>query len=208
MDREIGSLTASVLLFHKPKGLLVTTRDERGRRTVYDRLPAWVWEEGYVPVGRLDRYSRGLLLLVRDRSLVEKLGAPGRHAKTYEVWVRGRVTPEHLEAARRGIESPVGLLRLASAEVLKTAGPKTLLRVVLKEGKNRHLRRLFGAMKDPLHHTPLKVVDLKRTGYGPLRLNLPSGAWRFLGVEEAERLGVRGRGGATPAGGPSRDAGG
>ncbi len=192
MESQAGALTGGILLFHKPKGLLVTTRDERGRKTVYDRLPAWVREEGYVPVGRLDRDSRGLLLLVRERSLVERLGAPRRHEKTYEVWVRGRVTAEHLEAARRGVPSPVGLLRLQSAEVLRTAGPKTLLRVVLSEGKNRHLRRLFGALRDPLHGTPLKVTDLKRTGFGPLRLDVPSGAWRFLRREEAERLGVAG----------------
>ncbi|MGC8762246.1 MAG: pseudouridine synthase [Acidobacteriota bacterium] len=202
MERTAGPLRGGILLFHKPKGVVVTTRDERGRRTVFDLLPPWVREEGYVPVGRLDRDSRGLLLFVKDRRLVEELGAPGRHGKTYEVWVRGRVTAEHLEDARRGVESPVGLLRVRSAEVLKTAGPKTLLRVVLGEGRNRHIRRLFGALRDPLHGTPLKVMDLKRTGFGPLSLDLPSGAWRFLRREEAERLGV------PPAGGPSRGAGG
>jgi 23S rRNA pseudouridine2605 synthase len=208
MESETGSLTEGVLLFHKPRGVVVTTRDERGRRTVYDCLPGWVREKGFVPVGRLDRDSRGLLLFVRDRRLVEELGAPGRHAKTYEVWVRGRVTPEHLRAARRGVESPVGLLNVQSAEVLGTAGPKTRLRVVLEEGKNRHLRRLFGALRDPLHGTPLKVTDLKRTGFGPLQLDLPSGGWRFLREEEAERLGAAGRAGPAPAGGPSRGAAG
>jgi 23S rRNA pseudouridine2605 synthase len=177
-----------VILFHKPKGSVVTRSDELGRRTVYDLLPPWVREAGWVPVGRLDRESRGALLFVRDGGLVERLGRPGALEKTYDVWVRGRVPEESLEVVRRGIPSPVGALSARSAQVIGTAGPKTHLRIVLDEGKNRHIRRIFGALHDPERGTPLKVTDLKRTRIGPIDLDIPSGAWRFLTDGEEERL--------------------
>jgi 23S rRNA pseudouridine2605 synthase len=177
-----------VLAFHKPKGLLVTRADEAGRRTVYHALPEWVMADGWVPVGRLDKETTGLLLFVREGALVDALTRPGACPKTYEVWVRGRVTDEHLTRIRRGIPSPVGLLTVRSIEVLGGVGCKTRLRVVLDEGRNRHIRRLFGALKDPERRTPLKVLDLKRTRIGALGLDLPSGAWRFLAAVEVEAL--------------------
>jgi len=181
-----------ILMFHKPKGVVVTRSDERGRRTVYDLLPDWALADGWVPVGRLDRESTGLLLFVKKGELVERLTRPGACTKTYEVWVRGRVTEEHLEAIRRGIPSPVGLLTAISVERLGGAGPKSRLRVTLDEGKNRHIRRLFGALHDPKFATPLKVVELRRTHIGSLALDVPSGSWRFLDEQEARELLVGG----------------
>jgi len=166
----------------------VTRSDERARTTVYHLLPDWVLAEGWVPVGRLDRDSSGLLLFVREGRLVERLTRPGGCPRIYEVWVRGRVTEEHLEQIRRGIPSPVGLLTAARVEVLGGAGPKTRLRVTLDEGKNRQVRRLFGALRDPKFGTPLKVLDLKRTQMGSLALDVPSGAWRFLTPREVRSL--------------------
>lgn len=177
-----------ILMFHKPKGCTVTASDELGRCTVYDRLPAWVRSDGWVPVGRLDMDSRGLLLFVREGRLVDLLTRPGALPKVYEVWVRGAVQPSHVAQALRGVPTPVGELRCREVEVLGMAGGKTRLRVVLEEGKNRHLRRLFGALRDERHGTPLKVTDLKRTHVGPLALDVPSGAWRFLAPGEEESL--------------------
>lgn len=177
-----------LLLFHKPKGLIVSRSDERGRKTVYNHLPAFVLHEGWVPVGRLDKESRGLLLFTREGSLVEKLTRPGRCPKFYELWVRGQVTDQHLVIARKGVDTTMGALRVHRVKRLGGIGMKTRLRVEITEGKNRHLRRLFGALRDPRHGTPLKVVDLKRTGFGPLRLDVPSGNWRFLTPHEVETL--------------------
>jgi 23S rRNA pseudouridine2605 synthase len=175
-------------MLHKPKGYVVTRSDEKGRKTVYDLLPDWARAEGWMPAGRLDLESRGLLLFAREGKILDALTRPGGTLKTYEVWVRGLVTPEHAARALSGVETPEGLCRARSVEILGRAGPKTRVRVVLDEGKNRHIRRLFGALKDPKFGTPLKVLELKRTGVGDLALDVLSGQWRFLSEEECARL--------------------
>lgn len=179
---------ARLLAYHKPKGQVVSRSDERGRRTVYEGLPEWVLADGWVPVGRLDRDSRGLLLFTREGPVVDRLTGPGSPVKTYEIWVRGRVTADHAAAALAGIEDRGETLKALRVEPRGGAGPKTRLHVDLDEGRNRHLRRLFGALKDPERGTPLKVMEIKRIRIGPLALDLPSGAWRFLSDAEAAAL--------------------
>lgn len=179
---------SSLLMFHKPKGVVVSRSDERHRRTVYDCLPHWVFSDGWQPIGRLDRDSRGLLLFTRDGQLSELLTRPRTISKTYDVWLRGRLTAEYFTQLKSGISSRGETLALQEIILLGTAGPKSHLRVLLDEGKNRHLRRLFGALKDPQHGTPLKVVDLKRIAIGPIQLDIPSGTWRMLSPDETEQL--------------------
>jgi len=179
---------AALLMLHKPKGYVVTLRDELGRKTVYELLPDWARQDGWVPVGRLDLDSKGLLLFSRGGRDVDALTRPGRLTKTYEVWVRGKVTPEHVARALAGVETPEGLCRARSVELLGGAGPKTRLQVVLDEGRNRHIRRLFGALRDQRFGTPLKVLELKRTAVGELALDVPSGKWRFLEAAEVSCL--------------------
>lgn len=181
-------IPTSLLMLHKPKGFVVTCSDEKGRKTVYDLLPSWALLEHWMPAGRLDLDSKGLLLFSKGGRDVDALTRPGGLAKTYEVWVRGRVTPEHIAKALEGVETPQGLCRVRRLELLGTAGPKTKLKVILQEGKNRHIRRIFGALKDPKFKTPLKVLELKRIAIGDLTLDIPSGQWRFLTFEEAARL--------------------
>jgi 23S rRNA pseudouridine2605 synthase len=183
-------LTSSdrILMFHKPKVVVVTSNDELGRKTVYDVLPDWVRNEGWQPVGRLDRDSRGLLLFVEDPSLIDKLTKPDSIAKIYDVWVRGHVTENHLNAMKTGVMTAIGELKCAEVEILGIVGPKTHLRVKLFEGKNRQVRRIFGTLLDAEKNTPLKVLELKRTHFGPLELDVPSGQWRFLNPDEIEKL--------------------
>jgi 23S rRNA pseudouridine2605 synthase len=178
----------SLLMLSKPKGYVVTRSDPLGRKTVYDLLPEWAATEGWVPVGRLDLDSKGLLLFSKGGKDADALTRPGGLEKTYEVWVRGRVDREHVRRALEGVQTPEGLCRARSVELLGGAGPRSRLRVVLDEGKNRHIRRLFGALKDPRFGTPLKVLELKRTAVDGLALDVPSGKWRFLTDEEAARL--------------------
>src|SRR5690349_7945558 len=101
----------SILLFHKPKSVVVSSHDERNRKTVYDSLPSWAAEEHWIPVGRLDRDTRGLLLFVKDAKLVDFLSAPGNFEKEYEAVVRGHVTEEHLNQLINGVETAIGVLR-------------------------------------------------------------------------------------------------
>ena len=176
-----------LLVLHKPKGYVVTRSDERGRKTVYDLLPQWVFDDGWMPIGRLDLESKGLLLFTRDGQVGNALTKPGGCTKVYEVWVRGHVTDEHLREAKKGVESKYGLLK-ADAQKVGMGGAKTKLRVALNEGKNRHIRRLFGALKDPKFGTPLKVLELKRISIGSFNLDVESGKWRYLTLSEEKML--------------------
>ena len=179
---------SSLILFHKPKGYIVTRMDERERKTVYQALPPFVLEEGWVPIGRLDKDSRGLLLFTRDGILVDLLTEPGRCEKTYDVIIRGRISDEDLSRTLIGVPTPIGILKVHRITKKREVGPKTQLEVVLNEGKNRHLRRVFHALKDPRFHAPLKVLDLKRRKIGPLILDIPVGGWRFSTLEEETQL--------------------
>jgi 23S rRNA pseudouridine2605 synthase len=186
-----------LILFHKPRGLVVTRSDERNRKTVYDRLPPFFKEGGWVPVGRLDKESRGLLLFTRHGYLVDRLTRPGYCTKIYEVVIRGRLSDKNFSQALRGIETPWGVLGVHALEIMREIGPKTFIRVTLTEGKNRHIRRLFHSFEDPAMHTPLKVLDLKRVQIGSLKLDIPSGQWRYVTENEETNLLA-----ALPAPGP------
>lgn len=177
-----------LLALNKPKGYIVTRSDELGRKTVYDLLPGWVFNDGWMPIGRLDLESKGLLLFTTNGKVGDALTNPGNCIKVYEIWVRGYVTDEHVEAARNGVESSEGLLKVISIEKLGVGGAKTKLRVGIDEGKNRHIRRLFGALKDPKFGTPLKVLKLKRISIGSFKLDLENSKWRFLLLEEERML--------------------
>lgn len=177
-----------ILMFHKPKGLVVTRSDERGRRTVYDAMPAWALALGFKAIGRLDKDSRGLLLFTDDGKAAEAISRPGTHAKVYEVWVRGRATPDHVRALERGVRTALGTMRAAKVELKGGSGAKSRLLVTLAEGKNRQVRRMLASLRDPATGTALKVLELKRVAYGPVALDIPSGAWRELTAQEAARL--------------------
>lgn len=178
----------NLLALNKPKGYIVTRSDERGRKTVYDLLPDWVFNDQWMPIGRLDLESKGLLLFTQNGKIGNALTKPGGCVKIYEIWVRGHVTDEHIATALKGVQSPHGLLKALVVEKIGMGGAKTKLRVQIDEGKNRHIRRLFGAMKDPKFGTPLKVVSLSRVSIGSLTLNIESGKWRFLTQEEENGL--------------------
>ncbi|KAB7884448.1 pseudouridine synthase [Poseidonibacter ostreae] len=177
----------TLFALNKPKGYLVTRSDDLGRKTVYSLLPQWAFDNGWMPIGRLDLESKGLLLFTRSGKINDMLTKPGNCKKIYEVWVRGFVTQEHIEQARVGVESKYGLLK-AKVEKLGIGGAKTKLKIELEEGKNRHIRRLFGALKDPKFGTNLKVISLSRVSIGSFDSKIESGTWRFLSIEEEKLL--------------------
>ncbi|MBV5348300.1 rRNA pseudouridine synthase [bacterium] len=177
-----------LLVLNKPKGYVVTRSDELGRKTVYDLLPDWVFNDEWMPIGRLDLESKGLLLFTTNGKIGDALTKPGNCVKVYEIWVRGHVTDEHIAQSLRGVQSPHGLLRALEVEKISIGGAKTKLKVVIDEGKNRHIRRLFGALKDPKFGTPLKVLELTRISIGSFKLNIEIGQWRYLTLEEERML--------------------
>ncbi len=186
MNKTINN-SKKLLAFNKPKGYLVTRSDDLGRKTVYNLLPKWAFDDGWMPIGRLDLESKGLLLFTTSGKIGNLLTKPKNCIKIYEVWVRGYVTDEHIAMAKKGVENRYGLLK-AKVKKIGTGGAKTKLRVEIDEGKNRHIRRLFGAMSDPKFGTPLKVLNLNRISIGNFELNLEIGKWCYLSLEEERRL--------------------
>ncbi|MBI3873549.1 MAG: rRNA pseudouridine synthase, partial [Arcobacter sp.] len=138
--------------------------------------------------GRLDLESKGLLLFTTNGKIGDLLTKPGNCIKAYEIWVRGHVTDEHITQASKGVESKYGLLKALEVEKISIGGAKTKLVVKINEGKNRHIRRLFGAMKDLKFGTPLKVLSLTRISIGDFKLNIEIGKWRYLSWEEEKIL--------------------
>ena len=173
-----------LLVLNKPKGYVVTRSDELGRKTVYKLLPNWVFNEEWMPIGRLDLESKGLLLFTSNGKVGNVLTKPKNCIKVYEIWLRGHVTKEHIQEAIKGVDSKYGLLKALDVEKIGIGGAKTKLKITIDEGKNRHIRRLFGAMIDPKFGTPLKVLDLKRISIGSFKLDIKIGEWRFLSLEE------------------------
>ncbi|HEY8426362.1 MAG TPA: pseudouridine synthase [Limnochordales bacterium] len=172
------------VLLHKPRGLVSTARDERGRPTVVD----WVRSRGgpqvrLFPVGRLDLDSEGLLLLTNDGELAYALTHPSRQVpKTYHVTVRGAITEDALRRLRQGVELEDGPARAASLRLIRRSQDGGELAITLHEGRKRQVRRMCQAVG-------LTVRRLVRVRLGPLSLGtLAPGEWRLLRPDEVARL--------------------
>ena len=172
----------TVLLINKPAGVISTCRDPRGRSTVLDLLPRQL-RQGLHPVGRLDADSRGALLLTDQGELTLRLTHPRfDHAKTYRVWVEGTPLDTTLQRWRRGVSLDGTRTRSAEVHVVQRRSDRTLLEVVLLEGRNRQIRRVADLLGHP-------VLDLQRVAIAGLRLGpLPEGRWRHLSRGEWQPL--------------------
>jgi 23S rRNA pseudouridine2605 synthase len=170
------------LALNKPRGIITTAADEKGRDTVYSFLPEnlpWV-----APAGRLDKASEGLLLLTNDSEWAARITAPDTHLdKTYHVQINAISDENLLQALRIGIRAGDGdSLRVKTISILRYGEHNSWLEIVLDEGKNRHIRRMFEALE-------IEVLRLVRVRIGPLLLgDLPKGATRPLELEEKEAL--------------------
>jgi 23S rRNA pseudouridine2605 synthase len=134
------------VLLNKPKACITAVTDDRGRPTVMDYLPNL--PVAVKPVGRLDFYSEGVLLLTNDGELAARLLAPANHvAKTYHVKIHGQLAPRHLDALRAGIRLDDGMMTMpADVQVLPGESKHTWLAVTLHEGKHRQLHRMIEAL--------------------------------------------------------------
>jgi len=170
------------LMLNKPRGVVTTASDERGRSTVYDGLEANLPWLG--PVGRLDKASEGLLLLTNDSEWAARVTSPETHLdKTYHVQIGSVATEALLADLTQGVASSEGeLLRAKAVRLLRSGGKNSWLEIVLDEGKNRHIRRMLAACG-------IEVLRLVRVAIGPLTLGkLAKGESRFLTVREKQGL--------------------
>lgn len=169
------------LALNKPRGVVTSAADEKGRRTVYDCLPPDLRWLG--PVGRLDRASEGLLLLTNDSRWADRITSPASHLdKVYHVRISRIADEELLQAIERGIDQADGHLGVKRAAVLRSGTRTCWLELVLDEGRNRQIRRILEALD-------VEVLRLVRVAIGPLRLGaLPRGAHRPLTREEKHGL--------------------
>lgn len=184
-DRELAAAQEYYyLLLHKPVQTVCTVNDPEGRPTVMAYLPPEVRHLRLYPVGRLDYFSEGLLLLTNDGELAQRLTHPRHHQpKTYEVLIRGSVPETALAVMRRGMRLDEGQALLPVDVEAKTAeNGNTLLRMVLRQGVNRQIRRMCRDLG-------LTILRLRRVAQGPLALgNLKPGAARALTTGEVADL--------------------
>lgn len=180
-----GAVERVYVAINKPRGLVVTAADERGRSTVYDLLRdsglPWLG-----PVGRLDQASEGLLLLSNDPAWAAGITERASQlVKTYHVQIRGVPDDAALARMRVGLEEAGEQLAVHEVRVLRGGERHTWLQIELDEGRNRHIRRLLAMLDFP-------VVRLVRTAIGPLPLGqLAKGQWRRLLAAEVEALRTR-----------------
>ena len=183
----------TIIVYHKHKGELVTKRDDRGRKTIYDNLPKRFAH--FMSVGRLDFASEGLLLLSDAPDIVSAL-MHGDLERVYYVKIKGYVTSQMEKAMKEGLyaedaskggheKSDIKSMEFApflEYKIIKNRPTFSTLKVTINEGKNRELRRFFG-------YFDAEVTDLKRVSYGKIDLGmLKPGKYRFLSEKEYEMV--------------------
>ena len=171
------------IVLNKPRGVITTAADERGRRTVIDLIDA---AERVFPVGRLDRYSEGLVLLTNDGELANRLTHPRYgHRRRYLVTVAGTLARGDLVRLRTGVVIGDRRTQPAQVKVRSQSGGETVLDMVLREGRNRQIRRMLAACGKRV--TRLLRVEFAGIGLGDLR----SGQSRLL--DPTDLAGLRDR---------------
>jgi len=179
---KLGPATKLYFVMNKPRGVVTTAEDEKGRGTVYLLLPES--EKWVAPVGRLDKASEGLLLLTNDSEWSARIASPQMHVeKTYHVRVATVADADLIQRLTLGIRIKDGdFLRVKRAAIVRTGKKNSWLEIVLDEGKNRQIRRLLAALG-------IEVVRLVRIAIGPLQLgDLGKGKVRELTQKEKAAL--------------------
>jgi 23S rRNA pseudouridine2605 synthase len=183
----------SVIVYNKPKGELVSKKDDRGRATIYDNLSSKFSHFKYA--GRLDFASEGLLLLSDSAKVVDAI-SNSNIERAYLVKVNGEIKQNVMTAMQNGLNiedstkgahthstiTDMAIAPFSDFKIIKTSRNYSKLKVLLTEGKNREIRRFFGYFN-------LDVIDLKRISFGWISLNnLPSGSHRYLSSKEYQDL--------------------
>jgi len=175
------------IMLNKPRGVISTTHDPLGRRTVLELVPLPTDRRGKAirvyPVGRLDADSEGLILLTNDGALANRLTHPRyEHPRVYRVLVTGEPTPQNLERWRRGIMLDGKMTRVDAVTIESRRHGETWLKITVHEGRKHLVRRMVASLGYP----PRRLI---RTAMGPLQLdNLPPGRSRSLTRDELRAL--------------------
>jgi 23S rRNA pseudouridine2605 synthase len=170
----------SYILLNKPKGVTSTVSDPHAEKTVMGMVST---KERLYPVGRLDKDSRGLVLMTNDGELAFRLTHPRYSVgKKYRVTVKGIVKDKILNQMKAGVVLEDGIASVAEVEIISENGRESVLEMVLTEGKKREIRRICSALR-------LFLIDLQRIAIGPLEMNgLLEGKTRQLTQEEITLL--------------------
>ncbi len=149
--------------FYKPAGYITTSDDEKGRKTIYDILPEEMKKLN--PVGRLDKDSTGLLIMTNDGDLINQLTHPSvKVPKVYIVRIDGRINQNHINQMASGIEIEEGKKAYADVGVIEISNKSTLMQVVLYQGLNRQIRKMFA-------YLGFEVQSLKRIQHATINLD-------------------------------------
>ena len=148
--------------FYKPAGYITTADDEKGRKTIYDLLPENLHK--LKPVGRLDKDSTGLIILTNDGDLINDLTHPSAKVpKLYRVSINGKISQKDIDTMYKGIEIEPGKIAYAQVDVLEFDNTSTVMEIVLHQGLNRQIRKMF-------EHLGFEVVTLKRVQHATITL--------------------------------------
>ena len=179
---ENSSTDFVYILLNKPIGVVTTAKDQFGRESVLDIVKV---KERVVPVGRLDMYTSGALILTNDGDFVYKLTHPKHEiTKTYTVTLVGIVTENELEQLRKGVEIEDYVTRPAKVKILKIDKEKNIsrLEIIIHEGKNRQVRKMCETVGK-------KVIALHRSKIGDIGVkDLKIGSWRYLKQTEIDKF--------------------
>jgi 23S rRNA pseudouridine2605 synthase len=184
--KPLEDVVCRVLMYHKPEGEMCTRKDPEGRPTVYDRLPR-VQGSRWVAVGRLDVNTSGLLLFTTDGELANRLMHPGHQIeREYAVRVFGEVTEAMLRKLVKGVQledGPAAFKEVKRAGAASSEGMNQWFRVVITEGRNREVRRLWESQG-------VTVSRLMRVRYGNIQLEqgLPQSGWGELPLKQINYL--------------------
>jgi 23S rRNA pseudouridine2605 synthase len=184
-DHRVDAENKIYLVMNKPRGLVTTASDEKGRDTVYsvlqetgNQLP-WL-----APVGRLDKASEGLLLMTNDSEWAGRIASPHSHLnKTYHVQIGTLADDEMIQAMVHGVKTQEGeVLRTSAVRVLRSGKNNCWLEIILDEGRNRQIRRILESLG-------VEVLRVMRVAIGPLKLGqLPKGTYRRLTMDEKKHI--------------------
>ncbi|WP_199188763.1 MULTISPECIES: pseudouridine synthase [Pirellulaceae] len=178
--QRIRARRKQYFILNKPVGVVSTNFDQAGRTRVIDLVPQ---DERLFTIGRLDRQSEGLIIITNDGELANQLAHPRYGVpKTYHVEVAGSVSVEEIKMIQSGVYIAEGFVKAESCRLKQKRGKSSILEIVLREGKNREIRRLLAKVGH-------KVLRLKRISIGPLKLGeVPAGSFRELKPSEVKAL--------------------